>query len=514
MKCDSRYRRPYLSTTAVLSFLSIAVLAAPSFAQPANPEDVQEGYEFTPEDSFNSELKSHISLQSRSAYKGHVQKQGDRYIAYIGHHNFDNAGNGGKGTLNPMTGEIEPNGTSIVDVTDPTNPVYLHHLPAHDGETQARNINTCAGDDLPEGEPGHYYLMRGHGNTDHELYDVTDPSAPVFMEQIEGGLEDNHKNYWDCETGIALLTGWQPGWHQRSTSIFDMKDPKNPKFIRYYSLPFMQPDQNPEGHRETEIHEALIHEGKVYMSYGTGEEGIIQVLNLDKLIHGDFDPKNPTNEQLADPVEIEIVLPFYWGAHTVIPLLGYADPPGWDTRAEAPGHREYLVSIAEETGNDCSGHSLDLALFFDITDPEHPVGINNYYAAKFDAERTGKTEQEIMDHACDIGGRYGTHSTALNYFAGSGNDPYYGKILWLSYFNGGARALDIRNPYNLKEVGYYIPASNEELASRNGKVVIQTNNLDTDDRGYVYLFDRANAGMDIIVPTGEAAAIAGIKPES
>ena len=182
--------------------------------------------------------------------------------------------------------------------------------------------------------------MRGHGNTDHELYDVTDPSAPVFMEQIEGGLEDNHKNYWDCETGIALLTGWQPGWHQRSTSIFDMKDPKNPKFIRYYSLPFMQPDQNPEGHRETEIHEALIHEGKVYMSYGTGEEGIIQVLNLDKLIHGDFDPKNPTNEQLADPVEIEIVLPFYWGAHTVIPLLGYNDPPGWDTRTEAPGHRD------------------------------------------------------------------------------------------------------------------------------------------------------------------------------
>ena len=119
MKCDSRYRRPYLSTTAVLSFLSIAVLAAPSFAQPANPEDVQEGYESTPEDFFNSELKSHISLQSRSAYKGHVQKQGDRYIAYIGHHNFDNAGNGGKGTLNPMTGEIEPNGTSIVDVTDP-----------------------------------------------------------------------------------------------------------------------------------------------------------------------------------------------------------------------------------------------------------------------------------------------------------------------------------------------------------------------------------------------------------
>ena len=54
-------------------------------------------------------------LQGRSAYQPVIHQQGNRWIAYIGHH-------GGKPKLNPITGVIENNGTSIVDVTDPRNP--------------------------------------------------------------------------------------------------------------------------------------------------------------------------------------------------------------------------------------------------------------------------------------------------------------------------------------------------------------------------------------------------------
>ena len=31
--------------------------------------------------------------------------------------------------MNPLTGQVEDNGTSIVDVTDPKHPRYLHHIP-------------------------------------------------------------------------------------------------------------------------------------------------------------------------------------------------------------------------------------------------------------------------------------------------------------------------------------------------------------------------------------------------
>ena len=66
-------------------------------------------------------------LQARSAYQPIIQKQGDRYIAYIGHH---------AGTMpNLLNGRMEDNGTSVVDVTNPRQPKYIAHIPGG-GEAQ------------------------------------------------------------------------------------------------------------------------------------------------------------------------------------------------------------------------------------------------------------------------------------------------------------------------------------------------------------------------------------------
>ena len=42
------------------------------------------------------------------------------------------------------------------------------------------------------------------------------------------------------------------------------------------------------------------------------------------------------------------------------------------------------------------------------------------------------------------------------------------------------------------------------------KIAIQTNNVETDDRGYIYIVDRANTGMHILELTGPARAVAGL----
>src|SRR6202049_1948914 len=69
-----------------------------------------------PPEASNMKLVGTNYLQARSAYQPTIHHQGDRWIAYIGHH-------GGTDDIpdpvNPMTGSAEPNGTSIVDVTDP-----------------------------------------------------------------------------------------------------------------------------------------------------------------------------------------------------------------------------------------------------------------------------------------------------------------------------------------------------------------------------------------------------------
>ena len=46
------------------------------------------------------------------------------------------------------------------------------------------------------------------------------------------------------------------------------------------------------------------------------------------------------------------------------------------------------------------------------------------------------------------------------------------------------------------------------VTAASSKKAIQTNNVEVDDRGYIYIVDRANTGMHILSLTGKAREIA------
>jgi len=120
-----------------------------------------------PPEALNMKLVGTSDLQARSAYQPTIHRQGDRFIAYIGHH-------GGTddvpAPVNPMTGKAEPNGTSILDVTDPAQPKYLRHIAGQEGRYEAggaQMVRICDGKALPKGDPNAVYrnCLPGVGRT-------------------------------------------------------------------------------------------------------------------------------------------------------------------------------------------------------------------------------------------------------------------------------------------------------------------------------------------------------------
>ena len=468
--------------------------------------------------NWNSELAGHDDLQGRSAYQPVIINENGREIAYVGHHTGS--------MMNPLTGKVEPNGTSIVDVTDPAKPKYLAHIP---GSTEggdegggAQMVRVCSGSVLPRGVRGKWYMLRANGSTSHEIYDVTDPAHPSRLTAVVEGLTGTHKSWWECDTGIAYLVGnsrpegWIGGNHMK---IYDLSDPAKPVYIRDFGLLGSQPGATShEGlANATGLHGPISAgpgKNRVYAAYGTGANGVIQILDRQKLLTAFKNPLKPTTEEMLAPQVGFVVMSPDQGAHTVMPLYGVPVPEfqGY-TAPDSLKKRDLLIVPSESSrGDHCAaGPGGDrpaphLAFLVDITKEAAPWNLSTFRVP------------DNPGNFCGKGGRFGAHASTESFYP-----AYYGKLAIFSWFNAGTRIFDIRDPFAVQEVAYFIPAPNkftmafcpDGVSHPDGdpKItpactkVIQTNNVELDDRGLIYSADRAGTGLHIIRLTGKAAEV-------
>ena len=341
-------------------------------------------------------------------------------------------------------------------------------------------------------------MLRVFGGRAHEIWDVTDPAKPALLTKIVEGLKDTHKSWWECDTGIAYLVSGVEGWRvKRMTQVFDLSDPLKPVHIRDFGLVGQEPGS--AGAVPTELHGAIStgpQGNRVYFGYGTNKGGVLQIVDREKLLNG---PKEPTAENLRYPVVGQLdMLPFN-GAHTVFPMLKMRIAEF--TKDKAGKVRDFVMIVDEQILNECQ-EARQLVFFVDVTIESRPMVVSNF------------SVPETSGNFCQRGGRFGSHSSNE-----SMAPVFYKKIAFIAYFNAGVRAVDVHNPYQPKEVGYFIPSITEATDKRCIKVdgvdrcktAIQSNNVETDDRGYIYVVDRANTGMHILELTGEARAIAGLQ---
>jgi len=232
---------------------------------------------------------------------------------------------------------------------------------------------------------------------------------------------------------------------------------------------------------------------RVYFGYGTNKNGMVQIVDRQKLVNG---PAEPTPDNLRAPEVGRLLLPPNAGAHTAFPMLKlnvaeFAQDQGG-------GVRDFVAIVDEELVNECQ-EPRQMLWIADITSEARPINVSTW------------TVPEASGNFCSRGGRFGTHSSNENM-----TPIYYNRILFLAHFNAGVRAVDVRDPYRPREIAHYIPAVTANTDPRcvtvNGanrcKTAIQTNNVEVDDRGYIYIVDRANTGLHILELTGAARAIA------
>ncbi len=329
-------------------------------------------------EALNMRLVGYNDLQARSAYQPTIAKQGNRYIAYIGHHG------GNRETpkpMNPLTGQAEFNGTSIVDVTDPAHPRYLKHIPGTEGFNEqggAQMTRVCAGSQLPKGDPNKFYLLRVFGSEGHEIWDVTDPANPSLLTRIVMGLKDTHKSWWECDTGIAYLVSGVPDWRvKRMTQIFDLSDPAKPVHIRDFGLPGQEPGAT--GTIPADLHGPISTGPKgnrVYFGYGTDKGGVLQIVDREKLLNG---PKEPTPENLRYPEISQLDMSAWNGAHTTLPMLQM--PMAEFAKDKDGAVRDFVMIVDEQIRNECQ-EARQMVWFADVTLEKTPTMVSDLHGAR------------------------------------------------------------------------------------------------------------------------------------
>ena len=212
-------------------------------------------------------------------------------------------------------------------------------------------------------------------------------------------------------------------------------------------------------------------------------------------------PKEPTPENLRYPEVGRLEMTPLNGAHTVFPMPRMAVPEFASDKAGST--RDFVMIVDESLVNECEqAETRQMVWFADITIETKPMVVSNY------------TVPEQSGAFCQRGGRFGSHSSNE-----SMAPVFYKKVAFVTWFNAGVRAIDVRDPYQPKEIGYFIPAITEATDKRcvkvagqdRCKVAIQSNNAETDDRGYVYVVDRANTGLAILELTPDGKKAAGVE---
>jgi len=384
-----------------------------------------------------------------------------------------------------------PHGTSIVDVRDPANPKLVTTLML-DGELSHTHKVRVAGDimiinveqndrhairrgsRLNEAEAElkaklgrapseaelaqeldvsekllpkiRNFLAHGYHLGGFKVYDIADKAKPKEIGYVRTHGYGVHR--FDMDANYAYISTEMEGYVGNILVVYDLADPSRPREISRWWMPgqHVAGGETPTWRGISKrLHHALRFGNEFWASVWYAGIRVIDASDLTKL--------RTIGEYNYHP-------PFPEPTHTVAPV-----PIKWNGRQ---------VAVAVDEEHEHTKGQLHAGLWFlDVEDRAAITPIGMYHVSELDSPFSRTS-----------GARFGAHQF---------QERVADHRLYCTWFAGGLRMLDIRNPTEPEEIGWYIP---EPVM---GMKAPASNDVFVDDRSLVYLIDR-DAGFDILEP--------------
>jgi hypothetical protein len=329
-----------------------------------------------------------------------------------------------------------PHGTSILDVKDPKNPKIIAEIEIPKG-VHSHKVRVSGDIMLVNLER---YQSKEKLPTGMKVYDISNRERPreIAFFETDGGI---HRFTYDGR--YAYLSVHLKDYRGRIPMIVDMNDPAHPTEVGRWWMPgqWIGGGENPAWQgTDHQCHHPIRYGDRLYVSYWHGGFVILDIADMTK-------PKFLSGLNWSPPYPSPI--------HTTLPLP-------WKLMG-----RDMMVVVDEEAGKRAPAPPAFMWMI-DITDEKHPVSVST-----FNPEAA---------FTIAPGHQYGAHQPA---------EQVYDNKMFVTWFSGGLRVVDISNPYQLKEIAYYVPKPGR------GQSKVKSNDVYRTADGLIYLIDRLD-GLEIL----------------
>jgi hypothetical protein len=341
-----------------------------------------------------------------------------------------------------------PEGTSILDISDPRKPKIVTTLMQPHPSSHTHKVRVV-GDLMvtnAELEPGKG-RRQDYGDGGFRLYDIADRSNPKPISYVRTHGKGVHR--FDMDERYAYISTEMDGFVGNILVIYDIASPSKPVEVGRWWMTGQNVAAGETPHpkkAEHRLHHAMRAGSEAYAGCWHSGYAIIDLADLahpKTLAHVELDPEPP------EPAHTFLKVPF------------------------ALGGRDIAVSTDEERrhrGPDTGKPHAPLRIW-DVTDRHKPRVIAEHNVPESASPYRG-------DHV-----RFGAHQLRERVDRDA--------RLYVTWFGAGLRIIDINDPTKPRELGYFIPKPGD------GYDAPQTNDVAQDERGLLFITDKAK-GFDII----------------